>query len=192
VAVAGASVGSVPGISRKYGATMNSMHILYKAGLSTANSSKGDDMDMAAKAAAALREKLRTLEKHFQNDRGIDVTREVRQKGHAAHGLNTFNTALEKANDLKLHPFMEKQEVLTYEERADFASRGRKRVAPPMDHAVKSMGAGGGGGRRASCGVRSGDTTPPKQEEPEPAETTDLEVGGGNERESMFEGGFTI
>jgi len=147
------------------------------------------DMSEEAKASAELREKMRNVEKHLTSELGVDVSRSndgaARRSGQ---GLRA-TSALEAANATKVVPFKDIHEVLRFEDRLDFARRGRQRVAPPLDHqpsqdaarraSLGRRGSSVGAGRRGSINNRrasraatpprtpaSGRTTPPGRSPP--------------------------
>jgi hypothetical protein len=167
------NVGSVPGLTRKYGATMNSTRIMVNNGASFvpgAGHQKTGGGDAEAAAAMAVRERLKTVDQHLSTTLHIDISREtVTKVAHrlkaGAQGLGLAQNALEKAKELAYKPFGG-EAVRRAEEMSNFAKRGRARVGPPLDHAVQqqqerarrasTMGAqAAGGARRASC-MRSG------------------------------------
>ena len=129
-----AGIGSVDGFRRTHGANKNSMAILVSMGLKTASERNVGQEDAEANAAAAIREKLKTIEKHLASD-DFDVSRSPAKKGTNLR----ISNALQMAHLTKAEPVKEVNEVLRYEERLDFAQRGRKRVAPPLDHQTPSL-----------------------------------------------------
>lgn len=156
-AKAASSVGSVAGVQRTHGATENSMKILSKAGLSITKSRTAGDMSEEQALMLALREKMKKIDKYLNADLEIDVSRVVAPKRAPGQGLRVAN-ALQMANLTKGEPFRLIHETLRFEDRQDFARRGRLRVAPPLDHA-------GGAGeqrllqshlRRRSCQPQGG------------------------------------
>jgi len=140
-AKAASSVGSVAGVQRTHGATENSMKILTKAGLSITKARNAGDMSEEQTLMLALREKMKKIDKYLNSDLEIDVSRVVAPKRAPGQGLRVAN-ALQMANLTKAEPFKALHETLRFEDRQDFARRGRLRVAPPLDHA------GGGGEQR--------------------------------------------
>ena len=95
-------------------------------------------------------ETLRTLNaKHEEIDTAKTEHHEVAKK-RKSDGKR-LKDALTVAKETKEHPFMLTPEYITFDERRDFAQRGRSRVAPPQDHAAAKGGANvRGAGRRAS------------------------------------------
>jgi hypothetical protein len=130
-----ASVGSVPGFTREHGASQNSMAILVAQGLRLAAAKEASAQDADTKAAQQIREQMRTIDKHLSTDREIDISREPVKKGSNLRVAN----ALQMAKLTKVEPVKDMAEVLRYEERLDFARRGRSRVAPPLDQAGPSL-----------------------------------------------------
>lgn len=155
----GTNVGSVTGFERTHGATQNSMAILVQAGLRQASGKDKKDQNEDAKKAQELRDKMRSIDKYLSVDMEIDVARDqgAARKAPGAGGGN----ALQKANATKVDPVKDIAEVLRYEERLDFAQRGRKRVGPPLDHlqpgrSGKSRGSGARGSGSGSQFLESG------------------------------------
>jgi hypothetical protein len=135
-AVRHASVGSVEGFTRTHGANTNSMAILVHEGLRLAQANLA--VDDNAKKSIELREHIKTIDKHLSAEHDIDVSRTLSLQKGTSSSLRIAN-ALQKANATKHEPFSPANEVLRYEEILDFAQRGRKRVAPPLDQSGPTL-----------------------------------------------------
>ena len=103
-----------------------------------------------------IRDKLKQIDQHLSKHHEIDTSRveNVKARKRRSDGKR-LKDALTVANETKNAPFNATEEVLTFDERREFAQRGRSRVQPPLDHAPTIAGAGArgmGGGRRASVG----------------------------------------
>ena len=148
-------VGSVPGVERRWGANVNSTRILVDAG-ATFVPGKGKVEDAASldeKLMLEVRDKMKQIDSHLNKHYEIDVVREERKANNKRTGDGKrIKDALTVANETKVKPFQQSHEVMTFDERRDFAQRGRARVAPPQDHAGQSGGVrSAAGGRRASA-----------------------------------------
>jgi len=183
----GGGVGSVAGLTRRWGSNVNATRILVNEGMRMAEQRSASDMSAEAKASQELREKMRNIDKHLATELEIDVSRELdAAKRRSGQGLRASN-ALEAANATKVLPFKDMHEVLRFDERHDFARRGRSRVAPPLDHGGASLESRiarssmrrqstAGGPRRASTRGRGSPTrrestrkmTPPSRQETPP------------------------
>ena len=161
------NVGSVPGLVRKYGATVNSSAILVKVGARFTSGSKAqkgaavaDAGALEKKAAQEVREKLKLIDGLLAS-REVDVSRSDGKKNKSARAGGLVKNALEVAKDTKYKPyggeaFKRSEELHTY------AARGRARVSAPLDHAIsaasernarrQSCGAGGAGRRASTSG----------------------------------------
>lgn len=168
-------VGSVGGMSRRWGSAVNSTRILVDNGASFAPGQKNlaDLMDLQEKAALELREKWKQIDQHLEKVHEIDVARVDRagqQNKRAADG-SRIKDALTVAKETQQMPFEYVRQALTYEERRDMAQRGRSRVAPPLDHAGGAVntklarrasvnalrGGGGAGGEGIAEGLLGGE-----------------------------------
>jgi len=149
-------VGSVAGVERRWGATVNSTRILVDAGASLVPG-KGkveDDASAEEKLMLEVRDKMKQIDTHLNKHYEIDVVRDEAAKARNKRSGDgkRLKDALTVANETKNRPFQMSHEVMTFDERRDFAQRGRARVAPPQDHAGQSGGVrSAAGGRRASA-----------------------------------------
>jgi hypothetical protein len=149
-------VGSVPGVERRWGANVNSTRILVDAG-ATFVLGKGKVEDAASldeKLMLEVRDKMKQIDTHLNKHYEIDVVRDEAAKARNKRSGDgkRLKDALTVANETKNRPFQMSHEVMTFDERRDFAQRGRARVAPPQDHAGQSGGVrSAAGGRRASA-----------------------------------------
>ena len=150
--VMGGNVGSVAGKVRRYGSTVNSTRILVQQGarfMPGAMTVLGDSDSQEAKLAQEVRERMRVIDSHLQNKDGIDTTKtEVRHKARAGQS-GLVKNALEMAKETKYKPFGGAA-IRRAEEMGTYASRGRSRVGPPLDHAIAASNEKT---RRASCGA---------------------------------------
>jgi len=128
-----ASIGSVKGVARQYGATQNSMSILYSAGLTLAKQKQEDDESAEKKLQAEVREKMKIVDKFLQGDLGFDVSR-TKVAHSNSNGRWRIRNALEKANQTKDDPVKDVGVAIKWEDAREYAQRGRKRVAPPLDY----------------------------------------------------------
>ena len=149
-------VGSVEGVVRRWGANTNSTRILVDAGatLVPGKGSAADDASQEEKLVIEVRDKLKQIDQHLNKHLEIDVAREDRAKAanKRSNDGKRLKDALTVANETRSTPFQQSHEVMTFDERRDFAQRGRARVAPPQDHAGQSGGVrSAAGGRRASA-----------------------------------------
>ena len=98
------------------------------------------------KASLELREKWKQIDTFLVAVQDIDVSRTSKTgggKGGAGGGGgkkragdgSRVKDALTVANETRTKPFNYVRDFLTFDERRDFAQRGRSRVAPPLDHA---------------------------------------------------------
>jgi len=147
------NVGSVAGVTRKYGSTVNSTHILVANGarLTEAGKSVKSDANADAKKGQEVRECLRVIDSHLSSTDGIDIGQVDERKGgfKATAGVGGLaKNALEKAQDTKFHPAysMPSEERIAHSTK--YAHLGRLRVGPPLDHAIAAANQRG---RRASC-----------------------------------------
>ena len=147
------NVGSVAGVTRKYGSTVNATHILVISGarLTAAGKAVKSDANADAKKGQEVRERLRVIDSHLSSTDGIDIGQAEGQKGlaKAMAGVGGLaKNALEKAQDTKLRPAynMPSEERIVHS--AKYAHLGRSRVGPPLDHAIA---ANNQRERRASC-----------------------------------------
>jgi len=152
-----ASVGSVRDKERRWGATVNSTRILYNAGASYTFGAGSMTLDDDDRAALELRNRLTQIDKYLGEQLELDVTKEAHAKKKRTGDGRRVKGALEVANDTKYHRFTPDAEVMAFEERRDYAQRGRRRVAPPLDHGNVSAttvkrGSVSGAARRASMG----------------------------------------
>ena len=148
-------VGSVDGYTRKWGAALNSAKILAMSGASFAPGNKALDDLLGAeeKAAIEIRDKLKQIEGHLSKHEEIDVGRlDMGKIQKRKSDGKRLKDALTVANETKNQPFTLTKDYLSFDERRDFAQRGRARVAPPQDHEVKGSKAVRGVGRRSSVG----------------------------------------
>jgi len=151
------TVGSVAGITRKYGATKNSTFILVQSGAtlvksSKAKSSSGSTDDKEKKMQQEVRERLKTIDQHLALIEDVDTTyADAKQRAalSAAHG-GLPKSALEVARATKLQPYGG-DAARRQEDMVQFAMRGRTRVGAPLDHAISAKNERD---RRASCGAR--------------------------------------
>ena len=145
-------VGSVEGVVRRWGATVNSTRILVDAGASfvPGQDKQLDDASVEEKLSIEVRDKMKQIDTHLNKHYDVDVTREdrIKQQNKRSGDGKRLKDALTVANETKNIPFQAAHEVLTFDERRDFAQRGRARVGPPQDHANEK---GGGKVRRASA-----------------------------------------
>lgn len=151
------NVGSVAGLERKYGRTVNSTLIMQKAGArftpSANQAAKSlDSSDEAGKKVQQeLREKLKAVDSHLSSQE-IDVSKVSAKKGggplKAGRGL--IKSALEVAKDTQFNPHGGAA-AKRVEEMRKYAAIGRARVGTPLDHAIAAGAAHGA--RRASCGA---------------------------------------
>jgi len=170
----GANVGSVAGKVRHYGATVNSTRILVDAGARLTPSVQAslgeDDGNKAERAAQEVRERMKIIDNHLSTVSGVDVSREHNKRSsmqRIAGKGNLVQNALDMAKETKYNPFGG-EATKRDDMKATCASRGRTRVAPPLDHAIAVsnerqrrgscglMGGGPGGGRRASSTLVGG------------------------------------
>lgn len=128
-----ASIGSVKGVARQYGATQNSMSILYSAGLTLARAKSEDDESAEKKLQAEVREKMKIVDKFLHGDLGFDVSR-TKVAHSNSNGRWRIRNALEKANQTKDEPVKDIGTAIKWEDAREYAQRGRKRVAPPLDY----------------------------------------------------------
>ena len=158
------NVGSVAGISRKYGATVNSAKILVLSGARFTSVAKGgaktvtaeDAESEQAKLAADVRAKLKVIDSHLASEAGVEVVHAEAKKGSRgalkANAVGLAKNALEAAKETKYKPvggdaFRRTEEMIKY------AKLGRGRVAPPLDHALQANAERNVQSRRASTGV---------------------------------------
>lgn len=177
VKVAG-TVGSVAGVSRKYGATKNSALILHDAGARFKKGSKAKKAvaggeDEEKKKAQEVRERLKTIDSHLAQVDDID-TAYVDSKSRStlsasAGGLQ--KNALEVAKSTKFTPYGG-DHARRLEDMAQYASRGRARVGAPLDHAITAKNERD---RRGSTGVRRASLSRKKSEEEGGDEAGDAE-----------------
>ena len=155
------NVGSVQGVERKYGRTVNSTSILVKAGArftpGASDVSKLDNVDLESaekKASEEIRGRLKIIDGHLQTTFDVDVTRsDVKRTSmtlKAGVGTGLVKNALEKAKETKLKPYGDDY-TRRFAEMTTYAARGRARVATPLDHALTA--ANEKNARRASCGA---------------------------------------
>ena len=164
------NVGSVAGITRKYGATVNATHILVFNGarLTPAGSAVKSDANADAKKGQEVRERLRVIDSHLSSSDGIDVGPAEGRKGGAkamAGGGGLAKNALEKAQDTKYHPAYSVPSEERIEHSTKYAHLGRTRVCPPLDHAITAAGVANmrrastnAAARRAKCASDEGGT----------------------------------
>jgi len=145
-------VGSVAGKVRRWGSTKNSSAILVDSGASfSAIKAAKTDSD-SEKLARELREKLRSIDGYLDRNLGIDIQKNTAKKTRLGKS-GLVQTALEIATKTAKQPFGGASQQRS-DQLAVYASRGRLRVGPPLDHTLSA--AARAGMRRGSCGGRRG------------------------------------
>jgi len=176
------NVGSVAGVSRKYGSALNSTYILHQHGArfhpgqkgGKAKDSEGED----AKKAQEVRDRIKIIDNHLSTMEGISTVHELKATKRAAGSNGLIKNALEKAKDTVVHRAFAGSDEARMSSMVKYAHLGRARVAPPLDHAIAASGIANS--RKGAAGVRRASLGRAK----EPGEGGNADEGGG-EKEAL-------